>query len=68
MAKITKSSFQLGWTDGIERKVGRNLSLNGIDAEAYMRGVERANEFRRRISAQRTPERLSRSLLDEAAE
>ena len=53
MAKIAKSSFQLGWIDSIERKVGRNLSLVGIDVEAYRRGIARAEEFRRRISAQK---------------
>lgn len=55
MAKIAKAkaSFQLGWIDGIERKVGRNLTT-GVDGEAYARGVKRAAEFRRRISAQKT--------------
>jgi hypothetical protein len=52
MAKITKSSFQLGWIDGLERKVGRSL-MHGVDAEAYRRGIERAADFRRRVSAQR---------------
>jgi hypothetical protein len=50
MAKITKSSFQLGWIDGLERKVGRSL-MHGVDAEAYRRGIERAADFRRRVSA-----------------
>jgi hypothetical protein len=47
--KITKTSFQLGWIDGIERKAGRCL-IDGVDSEAYARGVKRAGEFRRRIA------------------
>jgi hypothetical protein len=58
--KIAKSSWQLGWIDGLERKIGRNL-VAGIEAEAYTRGVERAAEFRRRISAQK-PERSIETL------
>lgn len=47
---ITKSSFQIGWMDTIERNPGRNLA-DGVDAAAYRRGVARAEEFIRRISA-----------------
>jgi hypothetical protein len=60
MAKIAKTSFQLGWIDGIERKVGRNLSLVGIDSQAYWRGIARAEEFRRRISAQKPGQVINR--------
>jgi hypothetical protein len=67
MAKIAKSSFQLGWIDSIECKVGRNLSLVGLDTEAYRRGIARAEEFRRRISAQRSPARTTGPSLDREA-
>jgi hypothetical protein len=57
MAKIVKSaisgidSFKRGWEDGIARKVGTQLR-SAAESEAYARGVARAAEFRRRISAQ----------------
>ncbi len=67
MAKIVKSaisgidSFLLGWEDGIARKVGTQLR-SAAESEAYARGVARAAEFRRRISAQKpSPDRRTES-------
>jgi hypothetical protein len=58
MAKLVKSaisgidSFKRGWEDGITQKVGTQLR-SAAESEAYARGVARAMEFRRRISAQK---------------
>jgi hypothetical protein len=58
MAKIVNrrisgiDSFLLGWEDGIARKVGSQLR-SAAESEAYARGVARAAEFRRRVSAQK---------------
>jgi hypothetical protein len=67
MAKIIKSAvsgidaFLLGWEDGIARRVGTRLR-SAAESEAYARGVARAAEFRRRISAQKpSPDRETKS-------
>lgn len=52
ITKITKSksSWQLGWIDGLERQEGRSLG-DGVEAAPYWRGIDRAREFIKRISA-----------------
>ena len=66
MAKIIEcavSSFQLGWRDAMDRRVGRELA-SAADSDAYWRGVERASAFRRAISA-RAPELRGEATGDE---
>jgi hypothetical protein len=70
MAKIVKSavsgidSFGLGWSDGLGRRVGKELAA-AANSEAYWRGIERAAQFRRRISV--SQERRAEAAADERA-